>query len=112
MEETSEEERVERGGDHGNYLKEMEKGQKEQSRSRVLKIIGSLLPCTATDPKLLVYRDNLFGKASIASLKWSSSRPITRRNHRGYIPLIHPFCTLKPLHYRQEHHQSKMIPVM
>lgn len=54
MEETSEEERVERGGDHGNYLKEMEKGQKEQSRSRVLRIIGSLLPCTATDPKLLV----------------------------------------------------------
>ena len=39
MEETSEEERVERGGDHGNYLKEMEKGQKEQSRSRVLRII-------------------------------------------------------------------------
>lgn len=54
MEETSEEERVERGGDHGNYLKEMEKGQEEQSRSRVLRIIGSLLPCTATDPKLLV----------------------------------------------------------
>lgn len=57
MEETDEAKMVEREEDHGNYLMEMEKGEKEQSRSRAIRIMGSLLPCTATDPKLLVYRN-------------------------------------------------------
>lgn len=56
MEEADEAKRVERE-DRGNYLRETEKGEKEQSRSRALGIMGSLLPCTVTDPKLLVYRD-------------------------------------------------------
>ena len=57
MEETDEAKRVEREDVCGNYLKETEKGEKEQSRSRALRIMGSLLPRTATDSKLLVYRN-------------------------------------------------------
>lgn len=56
MEGTNEAKRVERE-DRGNYLRETEKGEKEQSRSRALGIMESLLPCTVTDPKVLVYRD-------------------------------------------------------
>lgn len=57
IEETNEVKRVEREEDCANYLRETEKGEKEKSRSRAVGIMGPLLPCTVTDPKLLVYRD-------------------------------------------------------
>lgn len=54
-EETHEEaKRVEREEDRGNSLHEVETGKKEQPRSRALRVMGSLFPGAAPDPKLLV----------------------------------------------------------
>lgn len=43
MEETNVAKTVEREEGHGNFIKEIEKGKKEQSRSRAIRIMESLL---------------------------------------------------------------------
>ena len=49
-------------------------GEKEQSRSRALRTVGSFLQLTAFDLKLPVYRNKIYlKKVSTASLKRSSS---------------------------------------